>query len=307
MRYAPLLLVVLIVSAPGSIGVIEQSQTIDTSKMSSELLSTLDSEERIEAIVQFHDSPGDFTWESVESIGIEVISKMSVLHGGLITGSGEEIAELSTRSFVSHIEANVQIEHFYLPGDQDDYESMMHETVRWVNASLAWHRAIIGTDGVLKTESDLSLSEYDGKGATAVDLDTGIDDNTQISIVESLGLVRKLIWSAKWTREASRRPQLQLRHVQWSRDTRVGGTIAGNGDASGGRRLRTAKGATIVALGTGDGASILAAVEGLEWTYEHSRPGLNDYNIRVVSNSWGTKTEITTLKRSHGSDRHADL
>jgi hypothetical protein len=41
-------------------------------------------------------------------------------------------------------------------------------------------------------------------------------------------------------------------------------------------------------LGTGDGASIFAAVEGLEWTYQHSRPGLNEYNIRVVSNSWGT-------------------
>ena len=54
--------------------------------------------------------------------------------------------------------------------------------------------------------------------------------------------------------------------------THVGGTIAGNGDASGGRRLGTAKGATIVALGTGDGASIFAAVQGLEWTYHHSRP-----------------------------------
>ncbi|GIS29548.1 MAG: hypothetical protein Ct9H90mP1_2760 [Methanobacteriota archaeon] len=39
--------------------------------------------------------------------------------------------------------------------------------------------------------------------------------------------------------------------------THVGGTIAGNGDASGGRRLGTAKGATIVALGTGDGAPSL--------------------------------------------------
>ena len=29
-------------------------------------------------------------------------------------------------------------------------------------------------------------------------------------------------------------------------------------------------------------------MEGLEWTYEHSRPGLNEFNIRVVSNSWGT-------------------
>jgi|TARA_A100001037_G_C15142407_1_gene634478 subtilisin family serine protease len=287
-RYAPLLLVVLIISAPGSIGVIEQSQTIDTSKMSSELLSTLDSEESIEAIVQFHDSPGDFTWESVESIGIEVISKMSVLHGGLITGSGEEIAELSTRSFVSHIEANVQIEHFYLPGDQDDYESMMHETVRWVNASLAWHRAIIGTDGVLKTESDLSLSEYDGKGATAVDLDTGIDGEHPDFDCGEPWSGEKLIWSAKWTGVAWVDAPNCNSDTSSGHGTHVGGTIAGNGDASGGRRLGTAKGATIVALGTGDGASIFAAVEGLEWTYEHSRPGLNDYNIRVVSNSWGT-------------------
>ena len=288
MRYVPLLLVVLIISAPGSIGVIEQSQTIDTSKMSSELLSTLDSEESIEAIVQFHDSPGDFTWESVESIGIELISKMSVLHGGLITGSGEEIAELSTRSFVSHIEANVQIEHFYLPGEQDDYESMMHETVRWVNASLARHRAIIGTDGVLKTESDLSLSEYDGKGATAVDLDTGIDGEHPDFDCGEPWSGEKLIWSAKWTGVAWVDAPNCNSDTSSGHGTHVGGTIAGNGDASGGRRLGTAKGATIVALGTGDGASIFAAVEGLEWTYEHSRPGLNDYNIRVVSNSWGT-------------------
>ena len=287
-RYAPLLLVVLIVSAPGSIGVIEQSQTIDTSKMSSELLSTLDSEERIEAIVQFHDSPGDFTWEIVESIGIEVISKMSVLHGGLITGSGEEIAELSTRSFVSHIEANVPIEHFYLPGDQSDHESMMHETVRWVNASLAWHRAIIGTDGVLKTESDLSLSEYDGKGATAVDLDTGIDGEHPDFDCGEPWTGEKLIWSAKWTGLAWVDAPNCNSDTSSGHGTHVGGTIAGNGDASGGRRLGTAKGATIVALGTGDGASIFAAVEGLEWTYEHSRPGLNEFNIRVVSNSWGT-------------------
>ena len=287
-RYAPLLLVVLIVSAPGSIGVIEQSQTIDTSKMSSELLSTLDSEERIEAIVQFHDSPGDFTWEIVESIGIEVISKMSVLHGGLITGSGEEIAELSTRAFVSHIEANVPIEHFYLPGDQSDHESMMHETVRWVNASLAWHRAIIGTDGVLKTESDLSLSEYDGKGATAVDLDTGIDGEHPDFDCGEPWTGEKLIWSAKWTGLAWVDAPNCNSDTSSGHGTHVGGTIAGNGDASGGRRLGTAKGATIVALGTGDGASIFAAVEGLEWTYEHSRPGLNEFNIRVVSNSWGT-------------------
>ena len=76
-------------------------------------------------------------------------------------------------------------------------------------------------------------------------------------------------------------------HIFRSR-THVGGTIAGNGDASGGRRLGTAKGAQLVALGTGDGVSIFAAEQGLEWVYEHSRPGNNPNNIRVVSNSWGT-------------------
>ena len=288
MRFLPFLLMMLVISIPGSIGVIEQTKTIDKTKMSSELISMLNSEGEIEAIVQFHSSPGDLAWDSVESTGIEVISEMSVLHGGLVIGSSAEIAELSTRNFVSHIEANVPIEHFYLPGDQDDYESMMHETVSWVNASLAWHRAIIGTDGVLKTENDLSLSEYDGKGATAVDLDTGIDGEHPDFDCGEPWSGEKLIWSAKWTGLAWVDAPNCNSDTSSGHGTHVGGTIAGNGDASGGRRLGTAKGATIVALGTGDGASIFAAVEGLEWTYQHSRPGLNEYNIRVVSNSWGT-------------------
>ncbi|MEC9200707.1 MAG: hypothetical protein VYA79_04235, partial [Candidatus Thermoplasmatota archaeon] len=120
-RCIPLFLVLLVLSAPGSVGVIEQSRTIDTSKMTSELVSVLDSEGRIEAIVQFYDSPNELTWDSVESTGAEVISRMSVLHGALISGTSEEISELSTKSYVSHMEANVPIEHFYLPGDQDDY------------------------------------------------------------------------------------------------------------------------------------------------------------------------------------------
>jgi subtilisin family serine protease len=221
-------------------------------------------------------------------MGIEVISQLTVLHGGLVSGDSTEISRLSGLSVVKHMEANLQIEHFYLPGDQNDVESMMHETVTWVNASLAWHRAIIDTEGVLKTEPDLSLSEYDGEGATAVDLDTGIDGEHPDFDCGEPWTGEKLIWSAKWTGVAWVDAPNCNSDTSSGHGTHVGGTIAGNGDASGGRRLGTAKGATIVALGTGDGASIFAAVEGLEWTYQHSRPGLNEYNIRVVSNSWGT-------------------
>ena len=63
MRYLPLFLVLLVLSAPGSVGVIEQSRTIDATKMSSELVSILDSGEKIEAIVQFYDSPSELTWD----------------------------------------------------------------------------------------------------------------------------------------------------------------------------------------------------------------------------------------------------
>ena len=256
--------------------------------MTEELISDLHSEGQIEAIIQFHDIPTEGVWRAIRSTGIEVISELTVLHGGLVVGTSSEISKLSSLSVIKHMEANVEIEHFYLPGDQSDTESMMHETVTWVNASLAWHRAIIDTNGVLKTEPDLSFSEYDGEGATAVDLDTGIDGEHPDFDCGEPWTGEKLIWSAKWTGVAWVDAPNCNSDTSSGHGTHVGGTIAGNGDASGGRRLGTAKGATIVALGTGDGASIFAAVEGLEWTYQHSRPGLNDYNIRVVSNSWGT-------------------
>ena len=288
MRVTAVLMVALVASMSGSLAATSQSQAIDTSKMTEELISDLHSEGQIEAIIQFHDIPTEGVWRAIRSTGIEVISELTVLHGGLVVGTSSEISKLSSLSVIKHMEANVEIEHFYLPGDQSDTESMMHETVTWVNASLAWHRAIIDTNGVLKTEPDLSFSEYDGEGATAVDLDTGIDGEHPDFDCGEPWTGEKLIWSAKWTGVAWVDAPNCNSDTSSGHGTHVGGTIAGNGDASGGRRLGTAKGATIVALGTGDGASIFAAVEGLEWTYQHSRPGLNDYNIRVVSNSWGT-------------------
>ena len=288
MRVTAFVLVALVASMSGSLAVTSQPQHVDVSKMTEELISQLDIEGEIEAIIQFHDRPTEGVWRAIRSMGIEVISQLTVLHGGLVVGDSTEISRLSGLSVVKHMEANLQIEHFYLPGNQNDAESMMHETVTWVNASLAWHRAIIDTEGVLKTEPDLSLSEYDGEGATAVDLDTGIDGEHPDFDCGEPWTGEKLIWSAKWTGVAWVDAPNCNSDTSSGHGTHVGGTIAGNGDASGGRRLGTAKGATIVALGTGDGASIFAAVEGLEWTYQHSRPGLNEYNIRVVSNSWGT-------------------
>jgi serine protease AprX len=68
--------------------------------------------------------------------------------------------------------------------------------------------------------------------------------------------------------------------------THVAGIIAGRGVASDGRLMGAAPGATLYALGVGEGISVLFALEGYNWVHCH-------YNsvspaIRVVSNSWGT-------------------
>ncbi len=288
MRRASLSLVALMLFAALSTSATADQFPADETKMSIELIEDLSKTGNLEVIVQFEQPSSERHWGAVESTGAELLDELSVLHGGLISASPSSIAKLSRFNFVKHLELNVPLEYFFLPGDQEDAESMMHETVHVVNASMAWHRVIIGTDGAIKTESDLSFFEYDGEGATAVDLDTGIDGEHPDFDCGEPWSGEKLIWSAKWTGLAWVDAPNCNSDTSSGHGTHVGGTIAGNGDASAGRHLGTAKGASIVALGTGDGASIFAAVEGLEWTYQHSRPGLNEYNIRVVSNSWGT-------------------
>ena len=120
MRFNALLMVALIASMSGSIAYTSNSVQIDKSKMSNELISELDSLEEIEVIIQFTEEQDSSVWESLESLGIEMISEMSVLNGGLIVGNPTEISRLSTFSIVQHMELNVPIEHFYLPGDQED-------------------------------------------------------------------------------------------------------------------------------------------------------------------------------------------
>jgi len=68
--------------------------------------------------------------------------------------------------------------------------------------------------------------------------------------------------------------------------TMTSGAVAGNGDASAGARSGVAPGAQIIGLSIGDGPLLINGIGGLEWVYEHSRPGDNPDNIRVVSNSW---------------------
>jgi subtilisin family serine protease len=233
-------------------------------------------------------TPHDLTY--MDGLGLSHLGDAPLVNGGLVEGTSIAVRHLSSWERVAYLELDKPLDFFYLPsewgGDLFNAGIMMHETTHIVGATDAWTRVIVQPNGEIQRETDLSFTEWDGDGTAIVDLDTGVDAGHPDYDYLEPWTGEKTLYSAKFGPTG----WVETRNSDTSsgHGTHVGGTIAGNGDASSGRRAGVAKGGQLVALGTGDGASIFAAEQGLEWTYAHSIPGQNPYHIRVVSNSWGT-------------------
>ncbi|MDP6223578.1 MAG: S8 family peptidase [Candidatus Poseidoniaceae archaeon] len=257
--------------------------------LESALISTDDDEQTFEVIFQLHTTVTNEDINFLETAGAIHLHEAKLINGGLLEATPDIIRQLSTWDRVKYLELNRELEFFYLPpewgGDPTDPSIMMHETTHVVRATDTWHRAIIDVDGNVQFDVDNAFTEWDGDGTAIVDLDTGVDAGHPDFDYLEPWTGEKVIYSAKWSGVWT---ETRNSDTSSGHGTHVGGTIAGNGDASSGRRAGVAKGGQMVALGTGDGASIFAAEQGLEWTYEHSIPSQNSYHIRVVSNSWGT-------------------
>ena len=257
--------------------------------LESALQTVGDLESSFEVIFQLNSPVTDDDINFMKNVGATYLDDAKLIDGGLIDASPDVIRQLSTWDRVEYLELNRELDFFYLPtewgGDPTDPSMMMQETTHVVRATDAWHRAIIDVNGNVEFDIDNAFTEWDGDGTAIVDLDTGVDAGHPDFDYLEPWTGEKVIYSAKWNGVWT---ETRNSDTSSGHGTHVGGTIAGNGDASSGRRAGVAKGGQLVALGTGDGASIFAAEQGLEWTYEHSIPSQNPYHIRVVSNSWGT-------------------
>ena len=244
----------------------------------------------IPVIFQLNSPVTDSDKAALDNMGLTLLGEAPLVDGGLVEGTAQDVRHFSMWHRVEYLELDKPLDFFYLPpewgGDPTQPGIMMHETTHVVGATDAWTRAIIQPNGEVMRETDLSFTEWDGDGTAIVDLDTGVDAGHPDYDYLEPWTGEKTLYSAKFGPSG----WVETRNSDTSsgHGTHVGGTIAGNGDASAGRRAGVAKGGQLVALGTGDGASIFAAEQGLEWTYTHSVPGQNPYHIRVVSNSWGT-------------------
>ena len=256
-----------------------------------EALWAADVNDKLPVILQYNSPVTEDDRKMLARLGATVEGEAPLLHGLLVEASPIAIRHISTLDRIHYSELDRPLEFFFLPTEwggapSGEVGALMHETVHVVDATDAWDRVIVQPDGTIAYDTDFGFTEWDGDGTAIVAVDSGIDAGHPDYDYLEPWTGEKTIYSGKYGPDGwveTRNSDTSVGH-----GTHVGGTIAGNGDASAGRRAGVAKGGQLVALSIGDGASAFAAEQGLEWAYEKSRPEANEYHIRVVSNSWGT-------------------
>jgi serine protease AprX len=228
-----------------------------------EQLDGAESGEELEIIVQFLDTVEARDLRRLRELGFVIEREYRSLPAVHCIGSKEAIEVLSQNERVFWIEFN------------EEMVFNMQGTTTIINATKVWNSNVLNFNGQ-------DEGRIDGTGVTVVVLDTGIDAGHP-----DLDYKEKTIMNLKSDRGAEPWIEMENSDTGCGHGTHCAGTVAGNGEASGGAKRGVAPGANLIGLCTGE-YMLTGVVGALEWTYEHSRPGNNPYNIRAVSNSWGS-------------------
>ena len=266
-KLAPMvLLTVLLVGALSPAAVPSQVGAPDPSVIDPKLgeaMATAPADEPLQVIIQFEGSITEADRYLLQVEGVESLHEFSIVPGVWAKATPQQITRISGYPRTFWVELNEPLVYY------------MDETTTVINATKTWDSRIEGSLWG-------ATGAIDGKGVTAVVLDTGVDAGHP-----DLDYGSKCILNLKSDTGVGPWYEVQNSDTSSGHGTHCAGTVLGNGDASNGARRGVAPGANLIALSTGEAGAIINALGGLEWVYEHSKIGNNPYNIRVVSNSWG--------------------
>ncbi|MFD1864320.1 S8 family serine peptidase [Planococcus chinensis] len=186
------------------------------------------------------------------------------------------VGALATKQQVEQLAQNEEVQSVYL-----------NEKMTYFNADAS---AITGVD---KVQSDSGFQQQNGgfplsgEGIGVVVNDSGVDGTHKD---HELG--RNLVQNVLGTTNLQGTGILPISYTEnvpntdanSGHGTHVAGTVGGTGALSGGKYEGAAPGADLIGYGSGGALFVLDGIGGFDYAITHQR----EYNIRVITNSWGS-------------------
>ncbi|WP_202077705.1 S8 family serine peptidase [Caldalkalibacillus salinus] len=258
-----LLAVLVLVSSLGHVTATTQSSAIEVDpELQTLLQDSLDSVLHT-VVVTYYDTPTEKDLSSLTSIGLNtyVFEELPMV---AVQGTKLQIESLFNLTNIRSIYADKELEYY------------TNESVSYIGADQVWEDPKLG---------------YTGEDVTVAVIDSGID-----AMHPDLTLAEKTIQNVKILADIDPFGDGSLyaedvpnTDTTSGHGTHVAGTIAGTGEASEGTYRGVAPDANLVGLGTGEAISILFALQAFDYVLKHQET----YDIKVISNSWGTTGEYT--------------
>ncbi|WP_394173616.1 S8 family serine peptidase [Guptibacillus hwajinpoensis] len=230
----------------------------------------------LEVIVTFYGdgAPKASQLTLLDDIGITKGLSLQNLPITGVIATANQIEELAKRSEVRSIYYN----------DQLEYENAEATALTGVDAVRA-------DDEMRKANGGMPFS---GKGIGVVVNDSGVD-GTHSDIKYGDHLVQNVLGSTNLNAQNGLLPITYVEDVpntdnNSGHGTHVAGIVGATGSKSVGEYEGVAPGANLIGYGSGAGLAILDTLGGFDYALTHQ----NDYNIRVITNSWGATSDAGT-------------
>lgn len=230
----------------------------------------------VEAIVTFKNDEGVLPEQRklLENLGI---TKGLTLNELPIAGI------LATKSQIDQLAKNDQVLSIYL-----------NKKLQYENAEAT---DITGVDQVRTDDTMRKLNgglPVTGKGIGVVINDSGVD-GTHRDLEYGSHLVQNVLGATNLHALDAMLPITYIENVlntdtSSGHGTHVAGIVGGTGEMSGGKYEGVAPGANLIGYGSGAAVAMLDTIGGFEYALTHQQ----QYNIRVITNSWGDTGDAGT-------------
>lgn len=213
----------------------------------------------LEAILTYDHQPTAVDVAAAKATGV-LVHQFSALPMLAVRGTPDQIRATFSLTGLTSVYFNKQLQYF------------MRESVPLIGADRVWNE--LG---------------YTGKGIGVAVLDSGVDA-THPDLPSGSAVVQnvKILAPNFFGGGAVIAEDLPNSDTSSGHGTHVAGTIGGRGTASAGYYKGVAPGSHIIGIGAGDAISILFALQGFDYALANQAK----YNIKVISNSWGTTGEF---------------